>query len=145
MLSPQRKLHLFSPLLSFSSTVVLLFFIPLALISIIACILGPEKSFLPISAQFAWSYAGFYSSYSHKSFNEEFKYDYLDREAEVPSNLSIINSAFHQKVVLEDQIQPLHVSASFLFLLNFRIFMIVMYDQLETLLFTIHVETNTRG
>ncbi|XP_027171574.1 probable glycosyltransferase At5g03795 [Coffea eugenioides] len=108
MLSPQRKLHLFSPLLSFSSTVVLLFFIPLALISIIACILGPEKSFLPISAQFAWSYAGFYSSYSHKSFNEEFKYDYLDREAEVPSNLSIINSAFHQKVVLEDQIQPLH-------------------------------------
>ncbi|KAL3502612.1 hypothetical protein ACH5RR_037061 [Cinchona calisaya] len=110
MLWSRRNLHLCSSLSSLSSTAGLLFFIPLVLISSVACILGPAKSFLSFSSPFAWRSAGLYGYYSQISINEEFKYNYLKREGEVPSSHMIRNGSLNQTVVLKDPTdhQPAH-------------------------------------
>ncbi|XP_055807705.1 probable glycosyltransferase At5g03795 [Solanum dulcamara] len=106
-----KKLHLPSFL---SSNLALLVFIPLVLLSVIACtLIGPQSSssFVSFSSSWKWKSVGIVNSYSLRSLSSyEEKHDQhlqiVGLEDDDSSFASPFNNSFHQKLVVEEDSIP---------------------------------------
>ncbi|XP_055823851.1 probable glycosyltransferase At5g03795 [Solanum dulcamara] len=95
-----KKLQLPSFLSSFPSTLAYLIFIPLVLVLVLACALGPQSSYVLSfnSSSWTWRSVGLLSSYSLRSLTS---HEEKDQHLQVVG-LVTFNNSFHQKQAAKD-------------------------------------------